>query len=249
MKSKILVTLFLTLLVGGVIPEYLVQASVGELVAEDVLNDIRLNMSEDDFRALEIKYNNTDELISAIDKEVSETLGDFSQELIIDLDSKQRSKSQFEEFDFITKSGYRFMVTSELTPELNATTFASTTITGNYDSTFNHTVSVNALAGLAGTSTLTTKIKVSPGKISYVSSTPKCTGVGLVYCDQGLKSSWGAAYNMSGTYSSFQSKGSFVYKGDLSVLGSVSYTHNVSVKYGCTAYNNSTRKVTIKVQY
>lgn len=254
MKSKLLLTLFLLLLVsGGGSSGKLVEASSIDKLSinevNEIVNDIRLNTSEVDFQELVTKYNDTEAVISTIGKEVSETLSNFTQELVIDLDSNQQSSSQIETFNLVTESGYHFTVTSEVTSEPSISTFASTTITGNYDSTFSHTVSVNALGGLAGTSTLTTKIKVSPGKISYVSSTPKCTGVGLVYCDQGLKDSWGAAYTMSGTYSSFQTKGTFVYKGDFSILGSAAYTHNVSVKYGCTAYNGTTKKVTIKVQY
>ena len=253
MKKRVLQAVFVSLLIsGGLMSEKVVEASTIDTLStntvNEIIDDIRSNTSEEDFKKLESQYN-FKEMIEIIDEEISESLGNLSQELIIDLDSNQRLNSKIETFDLTTESGYNFTVISEVTPEPSMDTRASTTITGNYDSTFNHTVSVKVLGGLAGTATLTTKIKVSPGKISYVSSTPTCEGLALVYCDQGQKTSSGSSYTMPGTYSSFQSNGLYVFRGDFSILGSLAYTHKLTVRYGCTAYNNTTKKVTIKVQY
>lgn len=243
MKSMLRVMCLSLLIAGGFVTK---EASAATDESVQTIESIRMNMSAEDFQSLDTQYTE-DEIISIIEDEIESTLGALSEEITIDLNNRGRSLPQVNVFDLKTESGYEFQVYSEIKPEV--TPRAPENITGNYDSSFDHTVKVKALSGTAGESLLITKVQVSKGSIAGSSTTPKCSGVGVVYCDQSQKDSWVESYSMPGTYSSFKSRGVYVYKGDVSVLGGVSYTHNLHVKYGCTGYNGTTKKVTIKVEY
>ena len=244
MRKKMMI-LGAVMLLGGAFGKNNVLAST--LETEQLIEEISLNMEKVDFEKLKMSYSD-EEIIDIITEEVNDSMTEFEDEVILDLNTSSRSLPTIKEFNVETPSGYNYTVTSVFTPQPNLRGSGSESGYIKYNSTYTHQIKTTTPL-LVGSQSLHTTIATSPGKISAKSVNAYCVGGGLYYCDQGQKDAWSENYTMPGTYSSFATRGVYVYRVEASVAGSIAAQGSIYAKYGCTAYDNVNQRVTVKATW
>ena len=102
MRKKMII-LGAVMLLGGAFGKNNVLAST--LETEQLIEEISLNMEKVDFEKLKMSYSD-EEIIDIITEEVNDSMIEFEDEVILDLNTSSRSLPTIKEFNVETPSGY-----------------------------------------------------------------------------------------------------------------------------------------------